>query len=36
MKNLGDILSIIVTYEIQIFFEGAEKEVFLNIFKKTL
>jgi hypothetical protein len=28
--------SIVVTYEIQVFFEGAEKEVFSSIFKKTL
>jgi hypothetical protein len=28
--------AIIVTYEIQVFFEGAQKEVFSSIFKKTL
>jgi hypothetical protein len=27
---------IVVTYEIRVFFEGAEKEVFSSIFKKTL
>ncbi len=27
---------IVVTYEIQVFFEGAQKEVFSSIFKKTL
>ncbi len=31
--NLWDI---VVTYEIRIFFEGAQKEVFSSIFKKTL
>jgi len=25
-----------VTYEIRVFFEGAQKEVFSSIFKKTL
>jgi hypothetical protein len=28
--------SIVVTYEIRVFFEGAQKEVFSSIFKKTL
>jgi hypothetical protein len=27
---------IVVTYEIRVFFEGAKKEVFSSIFKKTL
>jgi hypothetical protein len=27
---------IVVTYEIQVFFEGAQKEVFSSIFLKTL
>jgi hypothetical protein len=27
---------IVVTYEIRVFFEGVEKEVFSSIFKKTL
>jgi hypothetical protein len=27
---------IVVTYEIRVFFEGAQKEVFSSIFKKTL
>jgi hypothetical protein len=27
---------IVVTYEIQVFFEGAQKEVFSSIFKKAL
>jgi hypothetical protein len=27
---------IVVTYEIRVFFEGAEKEIFSSIFKKTL
>ncbi len=26
----------VVTYEIRVFFEGAQKEVFSSIFKKTL
>jgi hypothetical protein len=33
---LGYMLSIVVTYEIRVFFEGAEKKVFSSIFKKTL
>ncbi len=28
--------NIVVTYEIRVFFEGAQKEVFSSIFKKTL
>jgi hypothetical protein len=28
--------TIVVTYEIRVFFEGAQKEVFSSIFKKTL
>jgi hypothetical protein len=28
--------SIVVTYKIRVFFEGAKKEVFSSIFKKTL
>jgi hypothetical protein len=32
----GLIFSIVVTYEIRVFFEGAQKEVFSSIFKKTL
>jgi hypothetical protein len=28
--------SIVVTYEIRVFFEGAQKEVFSSIFKKAL
>jgi hypothetical protein len=28
--------TIVVTYEIRVFFEGAKKEVFSSIFKKTL
>jgi hypothetical protein len=27
---------IVVTYEIRVFFEGAQKEVFSNIFKKNI
>jgi hypothetical protein len=30
------IFYIVVTYEIRVFFEGAEKEVFSSILKKTL
>jgi hypothetical protein len=28
--------NIVVTYEIRVFFEGAQKEVFSSIFKKSL
>jgi hypothetical protein len=28
--------TIVVTYEIRVFFEGAQKEVFSSIFKKAL
>jgi hypothetical protein len=40
-RNLRDyyicyhIITIVVTYEIRVFFEGAKKEVFSSIFKKT-
>jgi hypothetical protein len=30
------VITIVVTYEIQVFFEGAEKEVFSNILKNIL
>ncbi len=30
------VLIIVVTYEIRVFFKGAQKEVFSSIFKKTL
>jgi hypothetical protein len=30
------VISIVVTYEIRVFFEGAEKEVFSSIFKKNI
>jgi hypothetical protein len=30
------IATMVVTYEIRVFFEGAQKEVFSSIFKKTL
>jgi hypothetical protein len=33
---LHPIYNIVVTYEIRVFFEGAQKEVFSSIFKKTL
>jgi len=29
-------MCIVVTYETRVFFEGAQKEVFSSIFKKTL
>jgi len=29
-------VGIVVTYEIRVFFEGAQKEVFSSILKKTL
>jgi hypothetical protein len=29
-------ITIVVTYEIRVFFEGAQKEVFSSIFKKAL
>jgi hypothetical protein len=35
-KHMYYVLYIVVTYEIRVFFEGAEKEVFSSIFKKTL
>jgi hypothetical protein len=31
-----EVAHIVVTYEIRVFFEGAQKEVFSSIFKKTL
>jgi hypothetical protein len=31
-----EVENIVVTYEIQVFFEGAQKEVFSSILKKTL
>ncbi len=34
--NWGEVRCIVVTYEIRVFFEGPQKEVFSSIFKKAL
>jgi hypothetical protein len=35
-RTLGTVSNIVVTYEIRVYFEGAQKEVFSSIFLKTL